>query len=179
MDEPKFVVFYSMLTSLFSMFCFNCKDPNPNVQVKRNGTMATIIQLCNHCGPSKQFQWRSQPLVFGRYPAGNVMMSFGILLSGININQAMLMFRQMGLAAIAVRTYFQHQKNFLFPSILSHWENYRDNLIQRLRNFKDATWSGDGRFDSMGHNAKYGAYSMFCNSFCKIVHFELLQVQSK
>jgi len=34
----------------------------------------------------------------------------------------------------------------------------------------------DGRFDSMGHNAKYGAYTMFCSTVMKIVHFELLQV---
>ena len=37
-------------------------------------------------------------------------------------------------------------------------------------------WSGDGRFDSMGRNAKYGVYSMFCSTTMKIVHFKLLQV---
>ena len=41
---------------------------------------------------------------------------------------------------------------------------------------KNATCSGDGRFDSMGHSAKYGAYPMFCNSISKIVHYEIRQV---
>ena len=40
----------------------------------------------------------------------------------------------------------------------------------------NVVWSGDGRFDSMGHSAKYGAYTMFCNTILKVVHFELLQV---
>ena len=37
--------------------------------------------------------------------------------------------------------------------------------------------SGDVRFDSMGHNAKYGTYTMFCNTISKLVHFELVQVR--
>lgn len=41
---------------------------------------------------------------------------------------------------------------------------------------KDVIWCGDGCFDSMGHSAKYGAYTMFCSSILKVVHFELLQV---
>ena len=30
----------------------------------------------------------------------------------------------------------------------------------------------------MGHNAKFGVYTMFCNTILKVVHFELLQVSS-
>lgn len=36
--------------------------------------------------------------------------------------------------------------------------------------------AGDGRHDSMGHSAKYGAYTMFCCTMPSIVHFELVQV---
>jgi hypothetical protein len=28
--------------------------------------------------------------------------------------------------------------------------------MEQVKNVKDATWSGDGRFDLMGHSAKYG-----------------------
>ncbi|CAH3156554.1 unnamed protein product [Pocillopora meandrina] len=34
---------------------------------------------------------------------------------------------------------------------------------------------GDGRFDSLGHSAKYGVYTMFCTTILKVVHFELVQ----
>ena len=43
---------------------------------------------------------------------------------------------------------------------------------------KDAVWRGDRRFDSMGHSAKFGVYTMFCNAILKVIHFELLQVSS-
>ena len=59
---------------------------------------------------------------------------------------------------------------------MKHWEKYQKSLIDKVKKTKNATWSGDGRFDSMGHSAKYGAYSMFCNSISKIVHFEIRQV---
>lgn len=170
------MVFYTMLVSLFSMFCFHCKADNPSVTVKRNGTMATVSQCCRVCGPKRQYQWKSQPLVLGTVPAGNLLTSFGILLSGVCISKAMLMFKHIGMSMIASRTFFKHQTRFLFPAVLHHWDQYRANLIQQLKGLKELTWSGDGRFDSMGHSAKYGVYTMFCNSTAKLVHFELLQV---
>ena len=86
------------------------------------------------------------------------------------------MFCHMGLLEYNVRTFFMHQKTFLFPSILHYWETDWASLIGKLKDVKDALWSGDGRFDSMGHSAKFGAYTMFCTSLLKVVHFELLRV---
>ena len=176
-DEPKFEVFFSMLVSLFSMFCFNCHHPSPGVTVKRCGTMATVIQTCDLCGPNKSFYWKSQPFILGRHPAGNVMLSFSILMAGVNITKVLLMFRHMKLSCISARTYFSHQNRFLFPAILQHWEWYRCGLISRLKGVKEAlTWCGDGQFNSMGHSVKYGVYTMYCENISKIVHFELLQI---
>ena len=36
--------------------------------------------------------------------------------------------------------------------------------------------SGDGRHDSMGHSAKFCAYTMLCSTLGKIIHFNLVQV---
>ena len=176
-NEPKFLVFYSMLLSLFSMFCFRCKSTNPKVEIKPNGTMVTVIQHCKHC-LGNPFTWKSQPYhpVLGRYPVRNILLSFAVLLAGASISKVLLVFRHMGLCAYTTRTYFEHQKKFLFPVILHHWEIYRAALINQLKTTRDVVWSGDGRFDSMGHSAKYGAYTMFCATIMKIVHFELLQV---
>lgn len=163
-----------MLLQIFSLFCFRCTAAKPVVKIQQNGSMATVTQVCKSCGSS--FLWRSQPFMFGKYPAGNVMLSFGILMSGISISKTLLLFKHMGLCSVSARTYFLHQRKFLFPSILHHWEQYRAALLERLKTVKNITWSGDGRFDSMGHSAKYGVYTMFCNTISKIVHFELLQV---
>lgn len=175
-DEPKFIVFYGMLLSLFSMFCFNCKSPNPQVDIKKNGSMAVVTQRCSACGPTRSFQWNSQPYILGRHAAGNLMTSFAILMSGVSISKVFLLFKHLGLCSITSRAYYIHQNKFLFPSVIMHWEKQQKALIEKLKKIKDAAWSGDGRFDSMGHSAKYGAYSMFCNSISKIVHFEIRQV---
>lgn len=176
-DEPKFIVFFSMLLSLFTMFCFKCKRSQPKATMKQRGTMVIVSQHCSTCG-DEAFTWRSQPLIFGRYPAGNILLSFGVLMAGATISKTLLVFRHMGLSAYSARTFFVHQKNFLFPVVLNYWERYRAALVSQLKDVANVVWSGDGRFDSMGHSAKYGAYTMFCNTILKVVHFELLQVNA-
>ena len=51
-------------------------------------------------------------------------------------------------------------------------------MTEQLKRSKDVVWSGDGRFDSMGHSAKYVLYTMFCCTTLKIIHFEILQVHT-
>ncbi len=163
-----------MLLSLFSQFCFNCKKENPKVVMKNTGTMVTVTQDCTNC--TQGFIWRSQPFTLGRHPAGNVMLSFAILMAGASISKVLLVLRHMGLAVHSARQYHVHQRRFLLPSVFHYWKSYRKALLDKVRGMKEAVWSGDGRFDSMGHSAKYGVYSMLCTSISKIVHFELVQV---
>lgn len=175
-DEPKFIVFFAKLLSIFSLFCFKCKESGPRVTMKQWGTMVTVSQHCFKCGDDA-FQWKSQPMALdGKHPAGNVLLSFGVLMAGASISKVLLVFKHMGLSAYSVRTFFAHQKNFLFPVVINYWEKYQAGLIAKLKAMKDVVWSGDGRFDSMGHSAKFGAYSLFCNTLLKIIHFEILQV---
>ena len=173
-NEPKFIVFCSMLLQIFSFFCFHCKSEGPAIEMFKNGTMVTVIQSCKKCG--RCYKWRSQPLTLGKHPAGNILVSFGSLVAGASISKTILIFKHIGISIYNIRTYFHHQRKFLFPTILKHWQAYQDKLIEEAKAQKDLTWSGDGRFDSMGHSAKYCVYSMFSPSMMKIVHFELLQV---
>ena len=145
--------------------------------MKQNGTMVVVEQQCPSCG-DQSFRWSSQPLILGKFPAGNILLSFAVLMAGAspNPNKILLVFKHLGLAAYSARTYFNHQKMFLFPVILHYWETYRASLVTKLKDMKNVAWSGDGRFDSMGHSAKYSAYTMFCPTIMKVVHFELLQV---
>ena len=174
-EEPKFIVFYRMLLQLFTLFCFKCKENGPSATMQQNGTMVTVTQNCSRCNES--YIWKSQPPPpRGKSPLGNLLLSFAILMAGASINKVLLVFRHMRLHVYSARTYFRHQKSLLFPVVLHHWESYRANLISKVKELKDVTWTGDGRFDSMGHNAKYGVYTMLCTTIMKIVHFELVQV---
>lgn len=169
---PMFIVCYSMLMSLFSLFCFNCKASGPKVTMKVRGTMVAVHQECTSC---TGFVWRSQPCIFGRYPTGNLRLSFATLMAGASISKVLLVLRHMNLCSISARTFFRHQCFFLIPSILKFWETSRDKLIDAAKMTKDAMWCGDGRFDSMGHCAKYGVYTMLSTTLMKIVHFEIVQ----
>ena len=144
--------------------------------MKKRGTLVIVNQHCSKCG-DYCYEWRSQPNTLGgKHAAGNVLLSFAILLAGASISKVLLVFRYMGLSAYSTRTFFAHQRNFLFPVIRSHRETYQAGLIEQLKDMGHLIWSGDGRFDSMGHSAKYGAYTMFCNTVLKVIHFEILQV---
>ena len=171
-DEPKFIVFYWTLLSIFSIFCFKCKIDQPSVTMKVYGTMVSVYYGFS----GSIFKWHSQPLVLGRHPAGNLLLSFATLMAGASISKILLVFKHMGLAAISARAFHKHQANFLIPVVIKHWETYREKLIEKAKGITNASWCGDGRYDSMGHSAKYAIYSMLCCDLQKIVHFELLQV---
>ena len=40
-----------------------------------------------------------------------------------------------------------------------------------------AVVAGDGRHNSMGHSAKFGAHTIFCCTLQMIIHFALIQVR--
>ena len=69
-------------------------------------------------------------------------------------------------------------KTKLLPSIHIHWEHYKSLMNAKLKDVKDLVLAGDGRHDSMGHSAKYCAYTLFsCNDLHnQIVDFSLVQV---
>jgi hypothetical protein len=135
----------------------------------------SVIQNCPECGDTV-FKWRSQPLVFTKYPAGNVALSFGVLMAGASTSKILLVFRHMGVCATRIRTYFLYQKHFIWPVVITHWETCTEGLVERAKELEDVVWCGDRRFDSIEHSAKDGTYSMFCSPINKIVHFEILQV---
>jgi hypothetical protein len=58
-----------------------------------------------------------------------------------------------------------------------HWKKYQAKLLEKAKAVKDGiVISGDGRHDSMGHSAKFCAYTIFCYTFAQIIHFDLVQV---
>ena len=68
-------------------------------------------------------------------------------------------------------------QNKLFPTIVLHWKHYQEKLINRVKGLGEPIIiAGDGRHDSMGHSAKYGAYTIFCCTLPLIIHFSLVQV---
>ena len=71
--------------------------------------------------------------------------------------------------------YFLQTK--LFPAIHLFWKAKQKGMMNHLRAQDDVVVSGDGRHDSMGHSAKYCAYTIFsCTKTTSIIHFNVVQV---
>ena len=174
-EEPKGIVFLSKLLILFQI-CHWCFASNPALSISQSGTMLTIRSTCSHC--QKVFTWTSQPLMLGKFPAGNLLLSFSILCSGASINKILLVFRHMGVLVYHYPTYFYHQRHLLVPTIVKYWRGYQADLLAKLAG-KEVVIAGDGRHDSMGHSAKYGTYTIFCCTIGYIIHIVLVQVSKK
>lgn len=129
--------------------------------------MLTIKSSCSHC--HEAFTWTSQPYMLGKFPAGNLLLSFAILCSGV------LVLQNMGVLICHYPTYFYHQRHFLVPAIVKYWRGYQAELLRKLSG-KEVVVAGDGRHDSMGHSAKYGTYTIFCCTIGCIIHIVLVQV---
>ena len=114
---------------LASLFCFKCKGDKPKVTMTQRGTMVIVKQHCLSCGEDS-YTCNSQPMMFnGRYPAGNFLLSFAVLMAEATIRKILLVFKHMGLSVYNDRTVFFHQKNFLFPAVCDYWEQYQATLF--------------------------------------------------
>ena len=109
--EPKFVVFLSQLLELFKV-CATCKKPDVLVEVKEFGTMVQVETTCNNkrC-PERNIVWKSQPLMPDTLTsAGNLLLSFAILVAGGSASKTIRIFEHMGLGCISLPTFFRHQR---------------------------------------------------------------------
>ena len=159
-------MFLPKLLLLFQTFPL-CFASNPLLAISQSGTMLTIKSTCSQC--TGVFTWNSQPHMLGKFPAGNLLLSFAILCAGAPINKVLLVLQHMGILVYHYPTYYYHQRLLLVPSIIKYWRGYQAELLVRLRG-EEVVLAGDGRHDSMGHSAKYGTYTIFCCTVGYIIH---------
>ena len=170
-EEPKGIVFLSKLLLLYQ-FCHLCFCEKPKVAVTQTGTTLTIVFECSNCGET--YTWRNQPDLLGRFPAGNLLLSFAVLCAGASVRKVLLVFRHMGLLVYHEPTYYHH-RHLLIPSVAAFWRKYQKKVLDQLKN-KDVAMAGDGCHDSVGHSAKYETYTIFCCTIGLILHIVLVQV---
>ena len=75
------------------------------------------------------------------------------------------------------QTFHKHQKNYLIPVVVKMWKQEQDKVIASLSNLEGGlVLSGDGRSDSPGHCAKYGAFTVIEQRVNKVLDVQLVQV---
>ena len=75
---------------------------------------------------------------------------------------------------------FLSSLHFFSGKVVPHDQSLLEAIPEKNVRVFESNWrkAGDGRHDSMGHSAKSGAYTLFCNNLLKIIHFNLVQVRS-
>ena len=139
------------------------------------GSFICIKQICSHCGHT--WKWMNQPLVKDT-PAGNLLLSAAILFSGSTPSKVLHMLSHLNMAGIKERTFFDHQRKYLEPAILSVWTDTQTKLLNECTSKGPLTVGGDGRADSSRHSAKYGSYGIIDLDSNKVIHIELVQVST-
>lgn len=171
-EEPKGIVFLSKLMLLFQ-FCHLCRSPNPDVTTSQSGTMISVQTKCKECQQSSS--WSSQPMLLGKFPAGNLLLSFAILCAGASVKKVLLVLKHINILVYNESTYYYHQKHLLIPAIVTFWRKFQHDIQQQLHG-KEVSLAGDARHDSVGHSAKYGTYTIFCCTIGLIINIVLIQV---
>ena len=135
------------------------------------GTFVSIKQECSHCGFI--WTWNNQPFIKDT-PAGNILLSAAILFSGSTPAKVFHLLSHFNVACIKERTFFDHQKKYLEPAIITVWNSEQSTLLSKCKS--PLSIGGDGRADSPGHTAKYGSYGIIDLHTNKVLHIELVQV---
>ncbi|KAL3873816.1 hypothetical protein ACJMK2_028655 [Sinanodonta woodiana] len=172
MSERKFIVFEQQLLSLF-LTCHYCHGPAKGKVTNTIGTLIIITQECHLC--SKSYTWSSQPYI-GDMPAGNIILSGAILFAGATPTKVLRVMHHMCIPVIHLSTFMTHQRVLLTPTINKVWKAHQDRVFGELQSLhQPIAIAGDGRCDSPGHSAMFGAYSVLEVNLGKVLDIELVQ----
>ena len=106
--EPKFIVFFSQLLTLFQI-CRVCKSDKTLVEVNSHGTMAEVKTTCVNLDCGERTTWFSQPYFPGtKIAAGNLLLSFGILVAGTSATKVFRVLKHMGMTCVSLTTFFKY-----------------------------------------------------------------------
>ncbi len=170
-DEEKYIVFRSKLWELFKT-CSLCMGPCEVTDYVK-GSMISVTKTCPKC--NEKLTWYSQPMV-KNIPAGNLLLSASILFAGASPIKVLRVLKNANITSISDRTYCNHARDFLYPTIWHVWQEEQAELFEQLREMEDGlVLGGDGRNDSPGHCAKYGSYSVLESRINKVIDVELVQ----
>jgi hypothetical protein len=150
----KFLVFETELDKLFT-FCSRCSARITDISKHTTGSMLSVTTTCQYY---HTVTWHSQPLIH-RMPAGNLLLSAAILLSGSTYSQTERLADILRLPILSDSEFYRIQRTYLFPPIDDYWTMHQTALLSVLAT-EDLYLCGDARSDSPGFCAKYSSYTL-------------------
>lgn len=87
----------------------------------------SLILVCESC--DKSSKWSSQPYI-GAFPAGNILLSAGILFAGASAGKVLRVLNSIGVNTHSTRTFCDHQTTILQPAIKTVWEQEQQSRLK-------------------------------------------------
>ncbi|XP_070211159.1 uncharacterized protein [Littorina saxatilis] len=167
-QETKYLVFESKLEELLSV----CRKCSSICQVMRKGVEGTAVEYCcscEHC--NHKFTWTSQPYS-KRLPLGNLVLAAAVFFTACSPSRLITLFKSASIAIFGQTTYYSLQGAYLVPAVRNVWARCQEKLFAARPRARPVKLAGDGRCDSPGHCAKYGAYSLLDATTMEVLHIE-------
>jgi solute carrier family 8 (sodium/calcium exchanger) len=139
-----------------------------------SGQLGSQLKVTFTCTQRCVGAWYAQPKITGT-PAGNILLSSAILLTGGTFEQFKDFADMLKLPIMTSRTFYSYQSSLLFPTINHVYQRQKEALLATLGD-QPVLVAGDGRCDSPGFSAKYSTYNLLDMTSGAIVTFSLNQV---
>ncbi|KAL3866932.1 hypothetical protein ACJMK2_044179 [Sinanodonta woodiana] len=157
MSERMVIVFDKQLLSVL-LTCHYCHGPAKGNVTNTFGNLIITTQECHMC--SKSNTWNIQPYI-GHMPAGNIILSGAILFAGAIPTKILRVMHHMCVPVIYLSTFMTHQQVLLTSTINKVWKVHQDRVFGELQSLhQPIAIAVDGRCDSSGRSAMFGAYSV-------------------
>ena len=166
--EPKFIVFWSCLASLFSI----CRTCCSSTVIEYVATRGCLLSVEIKCKLGHVYKWFSQPR-----NQGNLQFAAAILYSGNTYSRVSEMFSLVNISFFSHSVFYNLQKSILFPVLNTVYKRNRFNILEQCKVIPEGNdFTEDGRCDSPGYSAKYGTYSLMSTQLNKVVDFFVVHV---
>ena len=169
-NNSAFIVYWSSLVLLLQ-YCLSCPAKALVNSVFIQGS-ALVVELI--CKDGHISLLRLQPRTSNFYE-GNIVLAASILFSANTFSKIKKYFELACIPFILHTSYYNLQKDYLFGVANEAWVNEEKEVVSKISQPHPCLFSGVGRCDSPGHNAKYLTYTFLEHSINKIVAMSLTQ----